>query len=58
MTPKAMRRRALREAIAACRKVYRDHKRSGSYPFDMGGLANECAAEIAKLAALDEKGTP
>jgi hypothetical protein len=44
-------REAVEKAVAAersrcaaiCREVYEEHRRSGSYPLDMGGLALECA---------------
>lgn len=36
-----------READAReCRRVYNEHKRRGSYPIDMGGLAKECEERI------------
>lgn len=41
---------AMREAAAqACKAIYRDHKRSKSYPIDMGGLAEECEAAVRAL---------
>ena len=39
----------LDEAAAECAKVYREHKRSKSYPYDMGGLAKECEQRILAL---------
>ena len=32
--------------MSHCQTVYQRHKKSGSYPIDMGGLAKECADEI------------
>lgn len=43
------RNKALEEAARACADVQAEHRKSGSYPMDMGGLAEECARRIRDL---------
>lgn len=40
---------ALKQAADECAAVRREHKKSGSYPMDMGGLALECEERIRQL---------
>lgn len=36
-------------AASECRRVYDEHRKAGSYPMDMGGLALECHERITAL---------
>lgn len=43
------RNEGLERAAETCSAVYRHHKKSGSYPMDMGGLALECESAIRAM---------
>lgn len=52
----AVVRETVDDCADKCRRVYREHRRSGSYPMDMGGLALECEERIRAAAADDDDG--